>query len=204
MTVELEVRNLDPIARLAIVEIVDELAGIAEEHEIEAVFVPNAGDIADQVGLVLALRAPHIAGLVDKPCDARGRAMLLAELFNADASRPNEISPPSIVRSSFELLPFDERRPAAQDDVFALRFLGRGACESQKQEEKRGVKISHAPENPCGRHFLQEDFSQIQGLSCILATMALDPSVFEKLGVFYLGRSYDIARKGVQRRSVAL
>jgi hypothetical protein len=25
--------------------------------------------------------------------------------------------------------------------------------------------------------------------------MALDPSVFEKLGVFYLGRSYDLEKK---------
>src|SRR6202007_1661068 len=30
---------------------------------------------------------------------------------------------------------------------------------------------------------------------CIFATMSLDPSVFEKLGVFYLGRAYDIAEK---------
>jgi hypothetical protein len=32
-------------------------------------------------------------------------------------------------------------------------------------------------------------------LSGILAAMALDASVFEKLGVFYLGRSYDLAKK---------
>jgi len=42
---------------------------------------------------------------------------------------------------------------------------------------------------------VQEDFSQIHGASRILAAMALDPSVFEKLGIFYLGRSYDIAEK---------
>jgi hypothetical protein len=106
VAVKLEVYDFNPMAGLAIVEIIDELSGITEEHEIEAIFVPNAGNIAYQVGIVLPLCAAHIAWLVNKPCDARGRAMLFAELFDADASRPNEISPPSIVRSSLKFLPF--------------------------------------------------------------------------------------------------
>jgi DNA helicase HerA-like ATPase len=42
---------------------------------------------------------------------------------------------------------------------------------------------------------VQEDFWQIDPVSHSLPVVALDPSVFEKLGVFYLGRSYDVAKR---------
>jgi hypothetical protein len=77
VSVKVEAADLDPITRLSIVEVVDQLRRVAEEDEVDAVFVSNADDMANQVCVILALSAADIARLIDQPGNARSRTMLL-------------------------------------------------------------------------------------------------------------------------------
>lgn len=118
VTVEIKAGNFDLIARLTVVQIIDQLIGLIEEDQIDAVFVPDADDIADEVGMIFPVGPTDVAGLVNQPGDAGLRAMFLLELLDADASGTNKISPPLVVRLTFEFFPFDEGWPTAHDDIF--------------------------------------------------------------------------------------
>ena len=120
MPVKLQTRDLDLLAGLPAVQVVDHLLTLVEPHEVDAIFVPHRDDVRDEVALVLAAAAPHIARLVHKPRDPRPGTLLLLNFLNPHPCRANKISPPPVMRCRFVFLPLLKGRPAAQEHIFAL------------------------------------------------------------------------------------
>lgn|SRR5580700_1051132 len=127
-----ETANLHPIARLAVVQIIDHVAAIAEVNDIEMKLFADRINEADQI-LFFLLCAIEITLFVDEPGNLSVRAKLRAQLVGAQAGGMDKVGPPMIVRLRFVLFPLLERWSADEQDIFArnsrLRMSGEGQSE---------------------------------------------------------------------------
>ena len=144
-----EVGNLDGVTGLSGVQVVDQLLGGVEEDELGVVFLLYGLDFRNQILLFLTGSPTDIGWPVDQPGNGSLVASALSKFPEADARGPDEIGPPVIVRMFFELLPFDEGRPARDHDVFLLdRLLDSlsmqdSGVEQGEKKEKIKTKAVH-------------------------------------------------------------
>lgn len=140
-----EIGDLDAVARLSRIEVVDELLLGVEENQVNLELLLHALNLRDEVLLFLPFAPADIAGLVDQPGDESVVAVCLAQLLKADAGGMDEICPPVIVGNPLELLPFDERRAAGDDNIFRLISLlgAEGDAPQSQQEKKAGDRSIH-------------------------------------------------------------
>src|ERR1022692_1273318 len=128
-----ETADLHAIARLAVVQIIDHVAAVAEVNDIEMEFLAHRINEADQI-LLFLLRAIEITLLVNEPGNLSVRAKLRAQLVGAQASGMDKVGPPMIVRLRFVFFPLLERGSADEQDIFASNSRARtsGECQSEK------------------------------------------------------------------------
>lgn len=131
VAVEFEIRDFYPVSRFSVIEVVDDLAAFVEPDQVDFEFVPNRDDVRQKIRFVLPLGSPKVAGPVDEPSDA-GIRFLLLDLLDSDAGGSDKVSPPAIMRFFFEFFPFLKRRPAAENDVFALNLCSDVQLNTQK------------------------------------------------------------------------
>ena len=120
----LEVVDFYAVAGLAVVEVVDELRGAVEPHELDVKGVAHAGD---EGGVIAAVLPPacDIRRAIDEPSDGLVRSGGF-DLLDADARGADEVCPPVVMRLGFPFFPHPKRHATADDDGFAglHGFLG--------------------------------------------------------------------------------
>ena len=135
-----EGRDLDLIAGLTGVQVVDDRVGGSEPDELDPVFGGDPGNPTGQGAFILA-EAALVARSVHQPGDAGLRVGVL-DLLEAGHGWTDEVAPPAIMRWIFEFLPLVKGHPAADHDVFF--FVGRmERCGCEQQDD--GNQARHGP-----------------------------------------------------------
>lgn len=134
-----ETADLHAIARLAVVQIIDHVAAVAEVNDIEMEFLAHRINEADQI-LLFLLRAIEITLLVNEPGNLSVRAKLRAQLVGAQAGGMHKVGPPMIVRLCFIFFPLLERWSADEQDIFASNSSVRSGGECRSEQEKKWKK----------------------------------------------------------------
>ncbi len=133
-----QIGNLDAIAWLPCIQVIDQLLLGVEENKVELEFLLHALDLLEQIFFLLALPTADIAGLVNKPGDESIVTIGLAQFCKADAGGMHEIGPPMIVGNAFEFLPLDQRWPPCDDDILGfIGLLGVKGDASQREKEEQ-------------------------------------------------------------------
>ena len=141
-----EERDLDLIARLAAVQVIDDVIAVLKIDQIQVECVAHGTEKPEQI--LLFLRGPvDVTLLVDQPGDLRVRTVFFAQLLGANAGRPDEICPPMVVREgAFVFLPLHQGRAAHQKDKFRRGVCGargHGGGQGQKHEKKEEREAFH-------------------------------------------------------------
>src|SRR4051794_39514281 len=146
----LEVDNFQAVARLAVVEVVDDIVALVDVNELQVELLANGIDEREQV-LFFLDAAILVALAINKPGDLCVRSRGGPDLFGPNASGPDKICPPMIVRLEFVFLPHHQRGTADQNDVFAVGRGGGGRSvggenrqENEEQEQSFHREMSGA------------------------------------------------------------
>ncbi len=130
------------LARLAVIQIINDLVAFIEIDNVEMKLLGHRIDQADQILMVL-LGAIDISLFVNQPRNLYVGRQLGAELLGAQPCRMHEIRPPKIVRPRFVLLPLMHRRAANEDYIFASYGSRQGAGRERERKRKNKQELFH-------------------------------------------------------------
>src|ERR1700704_29205 len=135
MPEKFEPGDFDLVARLARVQVINDLVTSLEINQVQIVLLADRIYVADQI-LFFLHGAIEITLFVNEPGNLLVRSVLGAHLFGPNPRGANEICPPMIGRLGLVLFPLPQGRPADQENVFATNWI-RSLSGERKDEEKQ-------------------------------------------------------------------
>src|SRR6185437_1694132 len=140
----LEVDDLQAVARLTAVEVVNDFVALVEINELQVELLADGIDEAEQVLFFLGA-AVFVTLAINKPGDLRVRSHGGTDLLGANAGGANKIRPPMIVRLELVFLPHHQGGTAHENNVFSVGRSGGGrlAGGENRQEDKEQKQSFH-------------------------------------------------------------